>query len=149
MKHYFILLFIFLNQTTFSQLPLGKDLKKGKLEILRIMKANNFHYMKQSTGKNYSILLFKEEITISINSNMFENIESLNFSTGNKKIINKVEEIIEFDNWEFAYYETSRFNNELLTVYKINNYFARYYYNPSKDPESKPLRYQYILFNEK
>jgi hypothetical protein len=151
MKNFLIVVFLIYNQLSFAQLPIGKDLKKGKSELQKIMEANNFHYLRQTNGKNYSVLFFKEEVTISIHSNTFENIESLNFSTGNNIILDKIKKIIEFSNWEFAYNESNRFTSETSPVYKIKNYFARYFNNPTNDndPEGKYLKYQFILFNEK
>jgi hypothetical protein len=150
MKHFFIILSIILSQNTYAQLPLGNDLVKGKVKLLNIMKDNGFNFIKEANNETFYSLFFKEEVSILIQFNVYENIELLNFSTGNRKILEKIKKIIDFNIWKYSYKRKINLN-ESMNVYRIHNYLAIYSYNPVEDydQEGKHLTYQFSLFNEK
>ncbi|RPD90366.1 hypothetical protein EGM88_15685 [Aureibaculum marinum] len=150
MKKLIFLIFLLSYQISHSQLPIGKDLNLGKKEIKSVLKKYGFNYLKEQSGKNYWNLIYKEEFTVSIHSNLFENINSINIATGNDKIITKIKKIVNYQNWQYDYTEKDRFSGKDLVVFKIHDYKARYFYKKGSDydPDSKHLEHQFILFNE-
>ncbi|WP_165927597.1 hypothetical protein, partial [Halomonas marinisediminis] len=93
-----------------------------------VLKKYGFNYLKEQSGKNYWNLIYKEEFTVSIHSNLFENINSINIATGNDKIITKIKKIVNYQNWQYDYTEKDRFSGKDLVVFKIHDYKARYFY---------------------
>jgi len=147
-KLFLTLLLILLSNVIIAQLPIKKELQKGITSVKKIMKNEGFHFVKETIDKNYILLLYREEFSISIFSNEFENIESINISTGNEIILKKIETIIDFNKWKYLYSEKDRITGIKENVYQIFDYYARYYHNPKNKFElnGKDIEYQYILF---
>ncbi len=137
MKKYLVLFGLIFCFNLFAQIPIGEDLNKGKTEIKNFLTSNGFNLIKeseqvsylknQSTGefdipKNYWEQTYKEEMSIWITPNKYENIEEVYFFPENDKNRSKLLEILKFNEWEFLY-DQKDFNG-IDKVYKYNNYYA-------------------------
>lgn len=145
----FVLLFL---STIFSmaQLPIGQDSLVGTEEMKKIMLENNFNYYKtlkeseiNTVDRKYIHILYKEEIRVNFSYNLYNNIESIAFRTSNddEKIINKIKNITDYHLWEYIYSEKKDIFGVEGKIYKVHDYFVRYYYNPNTDGDV----YQIIL----
>ncbi|MCB0459098.1 MAG: hypothetical protein KDC74_03665 [Flavobacteriaceae bacterium] len=96
-------------------------------------------------GKSLN-LLYKEEITVDIYYNEFNNIESIAIRTGNDKVIEMLKKIVGFDKWTYAYTEERLF--EKNDVYKLNGYNCQLVYRPKNrdDPDGKHIVYQFLNY---
>ncbi len=128
-----------LTQIGFSQVPIGKDLEKGKNELIKLMKNKGFTFFKESkneifkynketkrgdlkTGKFYYSVLFKEEVEIKIYFNKFENINEVFIFPNRIENKRKILRMLEFGKWEFLYERKSY--TGIDKVYKNENYYC-------------------------
>lgn len=131
---------LFLFNLSYSQIPIGKDVKKGKAELIAFMKTEGFTFFKESLeqAKKYNYetkkhdipadkyyqILFKEEISISLYFNEYENIDAIYVRLNNNKNKENFLNAIDFKNtWEYKY------SNEDITgtdlIYKKGENFAK------------------------
>lgn len=124
MKTYLtIVLIYFFTLNINAQIPIGKDIKIGKTEIINLLKKNGYTYLKETkdqvkrynelTGKydifvnNFYKVYFKEEISLNIFYNEYENITDVYVILGDmydgKSHLNreKILKIFKSNEWEF------------------------------------------------
>ena len=129
---------VFTSQMSFAQIPIGKDLEKGKTEFIDFMKNNGFTFFKESkehdfkynkeTGKHdiptdeHFKILFKEEVKVTIYFNEYENIDEIYILPENQKNKDKILNVLKFEDWEFLYIRKDVFGVD--KVYKVEDFYA-------------------------
>ena len=138
MKKITILLLILLSTSVYCQIPIGKDVTKGKTEFKTFLTKNGFTFFKESkeqtyrynkeTGKHdipsteFYKILFKEEIEVNIFINQYENIEYLYILPENDNNRKKLLEIFSFKNWELI--SESKDALGIDYYYKMDEFYA-------------------------
>lgn len=139
MRLILILTALFISHISFAQVPMGKDLEKGKTEFINFMKNNGFTFLKQQkveamkynketgkadihTGNFYYKILFKEEVKILIYFNEYENINEINILPEKEMNKDKILKVLNFENWEFLYDKKGMVGID--KIYKVENYYA-------------------------
>lgn len=113
-----------------GQLPIGRNKNIGKSEVVSLFKANGFHYLKESVENLYSYnretkkwdtpdgeyisILFKEEITVNIFYNKYQNITSIAIDFENIRNKNKILSFLKFSKWKLI---------------RVNEKYNEYFYN--------------------
>lgn len=101
------------------------------------MQKNGFHFLKEQPLYGYNSktdkwdlplpnqinLLFKEEITISVEANEYENIKSILICADNVDYYNTLLKMCEFSEWKFLYSKEGTVSGK-DEFYRINNYYA-------------------------
>lgn len=139
----------------FSQIPIGKNIKVGKTELLNFMKEQGFTIIKDSkqemkaynnvtkqydlsVGKIYYSLLFQEEVDIQIFYNKYLNISEIWVMTENEKNTNKLIEAWEFNDWEFVKRKKDILGES--KYYKKNNVYVVIF--TGKEPQINIFNYK-------
>lgn len=138
MKLILLLFGILSFQLSFAQIPVGKDLDKGKTELIDFMKKNGFTFFKESKEHNFKYnketgkhdiptqehykILFKEEVKITIYFNEYENINEVYIFPENKKNKDQILKILKFDTWKFLYDRKDMLGID--KVYKVGDFYA-------------------------
>jgi hypothetical protein len=125
-----MLFFIGLSYFSFSQLPIGKNLKIGEKEIKTFFQDHGYHYLKTWEGLAPGQLptyymYFSEEFIVSIHINKFENITILNFHSEKLKVIDEIMKKLNFKNWSFVNTK-NEFPEHLTKVYQYKGYHIEY-----------------------
>ncbi len=145
MKRFLIaLLLIFSIQFSYCQLPMKQDSLIGAEKMQKLMTDNGFTFYKankypkiNSSGKALE-LLYKEEVTVSIYFNEYNNIRSIAIRTGNDSVIDKLKKIVGFAKWQYQP------ENE----YKLNGYKCQYVYKPQirDEADGKHIVHQFLNY---
>lgn len=139
MKITLMILGLIFSNILFSQIPIGKDIEKGKTELITFMKSNGFTFLKETkaeamkynketekgdihTGNFYYQILFKEEVEVKIYFNKYENINEVYIFPEKEQNKNKILQILKFKNWEFLYDRKDIFGID--TIYKVGDFYA-------------------------
>jgi hypothetical protein len=137
-----ILLFligIFLTEAVFAQIPIGKDIEKGKSEFIAFMKTNEFTFYKETkeevmkynketekgdkpTGKFYYTILFKEEVEVKMYFNQYGNINEIYIFPEKEQNKKKILNILKLEDWEFLYDRKDMFGID--KIYKVGDFYA-------------------------
>lgn len=145
MKRFIISLISILSvQFSFCQLPMKQDSIIGTMKMRKLMADNGFtlykanEYPKRNRIEKTLNLLYKEEVTVDIYFNDYNNIESIAIRTGNDKVIGKLKEIVGFNKWEYQ-------SNE---EYRFNGYKCQYVYKPNSryEPDGKHIVHQFLNY---
>jgi hypothetical protein len=116
----------------------------GAKKMQKLMTDSGFTFYKankypkiNSAGKTLE-LLYKEEVTVDIYFNDYNNIKSIAIRTGNDSVIDKLKKIVGFDKWQY------QSDNE----YKLNGYKCQYVYNPKRRDEAdgKHIVHQFLNY---
>lgn len=127
-------------QLSIAQVPIGRDLEKGKTEFIDFMKNNGFTFFKESKEHNFKYnketgkhdipteehykILFKEEVEVTIYFNQYENIDEIYIFPENKENKDKILKILKFDTWEFLYDRKYKYLPGSGKIYKVADFFA-------------------------
>jgi hypothetical protein len=94
----------------FSQeIPIGNDVKEGGKAMKSLMISNGFTFFKEkyvpikSTGEKYYEQSYKEEITLTIWYNEYDNIECIWFNSLDKTNYARVKKKYNSDDWKYIY----------------------------------------------
>lgn len=138
MKLKLILMCLIFTEVSFSQIPIGKDILKGKTEFITYMQRNGFTLLSQKkehtysynekTGKhdipaeNMYLILFKEEVEVDLFYNKYSNINRVIINPENTQVLQNVLRALKFENWEYLYEKEDFFG--ITKYYKVKSYYA-------------------------
>ncbi|WP_272973349.1 MULTISPECIES: hypothetical protein [Croceibacter] len=116
----------------------------GTKKMKKLMTDNGFTFYKANeypkrNGIDKTLnILYKEEVTVDIYFNDYNNIESIAIRTGNDSVINELKKIAGFEKWKY------HSDNE----YELNGYKCQYVYRPDRrdEPDGKHIVHQFLNY---
>ena len=111
-----VFFFLIFKSKLFAQFPIQKDIKVGVEEIKIFMRKNKFTFFKQEIykAKKFNpisrkhdievvlgiVLLFKEEVSVYITKNGYDNITGINYSCEHRELFKKLKNVMNFIDWQ-------------------------------------------------
>ena len=111
-----LITFLLISIASIGQLPIGKNKNSGKKEFIALLKSNGYHYLNESVqhlygynketkkwdvpSEEYIEILFKEEFTVNIYYNKYDNIRSIAIDFENEKNKKKLLSIFNYNKWK-------------------------------------------------
>lgn len=138
MKKTIVILFVslFLSISSSCQIPMGKDINVGIIEVKLFMKNSGYTFLKESQGYSKNIItgkydipedyniFYKEEIWISLSKNEFDNIDLIVITCADQSSEKILLEKLGWSKWEYLYSKSSWGGAQRLNYYKIDNFYS-------------------------
>lgn len=125
-KHILIfILFLGFYNISYSQFPVGKNMKIAVTELKQFLKTKGYNFLKTyDNDNNLERLDYSEEFSIMVGKNLYENVSYININTFKKKIFERLKTTFNFTSWTYVG-ELPNIDGELESIYLYKNYRIR------------------------